>query len=333
MDADRGIGIILVVLGHVERGLVSAHIATTPVWRTLDFALYTFHMPLFFLLAGMNAPSRLKRGRGRYLSGKITTLIYPYFLWSIIQGVILVLMSSVTNGKAGFGDILQIGWRPMSQFWFLYVLFLVQCSVVVIGPRPAVLAALAAAAIVAAQFFALDSVPERYFHSLPFFIIGMLVARWADKPWPVKPATLLAPLWALFAVSVFLSFKVNHVDFDDVYSLPAAVFGIAGTSTAAILLRGHLLLFFVYLGQCSMTIYVMHIMAASGMRILLVQAHVPHVDWVYLGICTATGVGAPLVAHALLSRLHVLQYLGLSSGPWFRPPELGSSASVGRSAP
>ncbi len=328
MDAARGIGIILVVLGHVERGLVSAQIATNPIWRALDFTLYTFHMPLFFVLAGINAPSGLGRGRGPYISSKIETVIYPYILWSVIQGVILVLMSSMTNGKADFGDILQIGWRPMSQFWFLYVLFIVQFSLAIIGVRPAVLGALAVGSIMAAQAFALNSVPERYFHALPFFIAGVLLSRWADKPWPINPTRILAPLWALFAVSVFLSFNANQVDFDDVWSLPAALFGIAGTIAAASLLRGRALVVFAYVGQCSMTIYVMHILAAAGMRILLAKAHVPYVDWVYAGVCTAIGVGAPLAAHALLSRLGLLRYLGLSRGPWFGPLKLGSYTGV-----
>ncbi|HKR91678.1 acyltransferase family protein, partial [Novosphingobium sp.] len=51
LDVARGIGIILVVMGHAERGLVNAHIATGQAWPTFDLAIYTFHMPLFMLLA------------------------------------------------------------------------------------------------------------------------------------------------------------------------------------------------------------------------------------------------------------------------------------------
>ena len=52
LDCTRGLGICLVVFGHVERGLSDAHLlpANYP-FAQIDFTLYTFHMPLFFLLA------------------------------------------------------------------------------------------------------------------------------------------------------------------------------------------------------------------------------------------------------------------------------------------
>ena len=54
LDAARGIGIALVVFGHVLRGLFGAQIAADPYWKIIDYTIYTFHMPLFFLLAGVS---------------------------------------------------------------------------------------------------------------------------------------------------------------------------------------------------------------------------------------------------------------------------------------
>lgn len=77
VDIARGVGIVLVVAGHVERGLVAASVARGPLWPWWDYALYTFHMPLFFVLAGINVPRSLAKGRGSFLRGEPWTIAYP----------------------------------------------------------------------------------------------------------------------------------------------------------------------------------------------------------------------------------------------------------------
>ena len=76
------------------------------------------HMPLFLLLAGVNVPASLANGRVQFLQAKLWTIAYPYVLWSVIQGSVLVAFSSATNVQTHVSDVLIIGWRPMSQFWF-----------------------------------------------------------------------------------------------------------------------------------------------------------------------------------------------------------------------
>lgn len=62
-DSARGFGILLVVYGHVVRGLFQSDILTSPAWARADFAIYTFHMPLFFFLSGLNVfPARQEKG-------------------------------------------------------------------------------------------------------------------------------------------------------------------------------------------------------------------------------------------------------------------------------
>jgi fucose 4-O-acetylase-like acetyltransferase len=316
IDAARGIGIILVVLGHVERGLVSSGIAQSQWWRELDFVLYTFHMPLFFLLAGLNVPRSLGRGARHFLNAKLWTIAFPYFLWSILQGAILVGLSSLTNGKAGIRDLLSIGWRPMSQFWFLYVLMLCQLTILVVRIRPRLIACLAVAAFAASQFLPQNGVPERYMHALPFFAAGILLSSWATKWTQAKFFPKAFPWFTvfgvLFAVSVYGAAAASKGDFDSVWALPAAGFGIAATIAVSRLLKGWLLAVFAYLGTVSMTIYVMHVLAAAGLRIFLVKAGVPPIDWLYEVLCTAFGVAAPVAAHIVLARMGLLPAFGLA---------------------
>jgi fucose 4-O-acetylase-like acetyltransferase len=49
IDAAKGFGILLVVYGHVARGLHSAGIFHEhEIFKAIDNAVYAFHMPLFF---------------------------------------------------------------------------------------------------------------------------------------------------------------------------------------------------------------------------------------------------------------------------------------------
>ena len=66
----KGIGILLVVLGHTE----------TP----LSTVIYTFHMPLFFLLSGYCFSITKYRNFKPFLLSRIKSLVVPYFSFSLI---------------------------------------------------------------------------------------------------------------------------------------------------------------------------------------------------------------------------------------------------------
>ncbi|WP_320408208.1 acyltransferase family protein [Raoultella ornithinolytica] len=54
VDYAKALGIILVVTGHVNRGLYSSGIyISKEFFILLDSVIYTFHMPLFFFLSGL----------------------------------------------------------------------------------------------------------------------------------------------------------------------------------------------------------------------------------------------------------------------------------------
>ena len=53
-DAIKGAAIILVVFGHVWLGLGSAGlIGDAQLFRTVEEAIYLFHMPVFFFVSGL----------------------------------------------------------------------------------------------------------------------------------------------------------------------------------------------------------------------------------------------------------------------------------------
>ncbi len=73
LDVARGIGILLVVLGHNAVFRESSH--------GLYEAIYLFHMPLFFFLSGvtfrLTSPGETVRKRAR-------ALLVPYFAMGVV---------------------------------------------------------------------------------------------------------------------------------------------------------------------------------------------------------------------------------------------------------
>ncbi len=114
VDVARGIGIIAVVTGHVWTG------------GALRDAMYSFHMPLFFLLSGMLSRPHPSR---RFLRRQVATQMRPYAAFLIL---ILVADQLIERAKGGLPifhqwphDLIPIllggTWLrgPFTIFWFV----------------------------------------------------------------------------------------------------------------------------------------------------------------------------------------------------------------------
>lgn len=79
IDYAKAIGIILVVYGHVARGIFTAGLDMDPrIYEITDNIIYSFHMPLFFFLSGLFLlPSLAKRSHTNLLFNKVDTILYP----------------------------------------------------------------------------------------------------------------------------------------------------------------------------------------------------------------------------------------------------------------
>ena len=88
VDYCKAIGIILVVYGHVARGIFSAGLPIDETFfKVTDKIIYSFHMPLFFFVSGLYFyQSFTNRKFKGFTLRKIDYIFYPYALWSIIQG-------------------------------------------------------------------------------------------------------------------------------------------------------------------------------------------------------------------------------------------------------
>ncbi|CAN5336821.1 acyltransferase [soil metagenome] len=306
-DTAKGIGIMLVVLGHVSRGLMNAGMVDSAGWHNFDFALYTFHMPLFMFLAGLNVPHSLAAGGTRFVRSKILTVAYPYFVWSIIHGSAMAVLSKYSNAAKGWGDVAQILWKPIEPFWFLYVLFFF-----LMAARYLKFSTLLGISVAIFLFGDLmRAFPDQFLHFPLFFCLGMLVAK---RPQTAIISNLHAVLGLLIAtVTIALALYSGFKNFDSVLMLPAAIGG--GLVVLWIAQRLEFINWLAVLGRISLAVYVMHILAASGLRIVMSKLlHIPAVPVVYLVAGTVAGIIVPVIAYYALRYLNLLPWFGLAVG-------------------
>ena len=111
IDVARGVGILLVVLGHNTMFRESS--------PGLYEAIYLFHMPLFFFLSGLFLfRSATQSSPREFISDRVGTIVYPYLVWSITTVLLKAALGPIPNTPRGLSDLLRIPYSPIEQFWF-----------------------------------------------------------------------------------------------------------------------------------------------------------------------------------------------------------------------
>jgi acyltransferase len=126
VDSVKGLGILLVVLGHTKNLPDSIH-----------WVIYSFHMPLFFILSGVFFDfSKFSLSKKAYLSRKFRNLIVPAWVLGLICSLPFVLL--LIFDKISIHDFFLrfLGTFSGSTFadenffstpvWFLFALFFVE---------------------------------------------------------------------------------------------------------------------------------------------------------------------------------------------------------------
>ncbi len=124
-DFLKAFGIALVVFGHVLRGLFSSDIIVEQgAWAAVDRMIYLFHMPLFFYASGLFIAHLVEKyGYGGMIRKVAIALLIPLAVWSYIQFSLQFLAVGVVNSNVDWLYVLTAPFPPRQQFWFLGVLF------------------------------------------------------------------------------------------------------------------------------------------------------------------------------------------------------------------
>ncbi|MDB5120411.1 MAG: hypothetical protein JWN56_1629 [Sphingobacteriales bacterium] len=305
VDYAKGLGIILVVFGHSIAGINDAKLPINQTFYNTAFGLiYSFHMPLFFALSGMFFERSLsKSSPGSFMKNKLQTILYPFIVWSLIQTSIEVLFSSQTNKGIPIDDLLTCVIVPRSVYWFLFALFfinIINVIVFTIVPKYGLLVS----SLIWLLFFIfkpeLSSFTKTFFN-LIYFNFGILLSQ--QKA--IFKNILEKKVWMILLLGVFVVAEYLYFSLGKTYWLNALLPAFVGTLLVMQLSFRWVSVkssyFITFLGKNSMTIFLMHIIFTSGIRIVLQRVfHVESIV-VYVLVTTLSGIFIPLIFKYIIS--------------------------------
>jgi fucose 4-O-acetylase-like acetyltransferase len=310
IESARGLGILLVVVGHVLHGL-TAHglMAAGPLHRVWDSEYYNARMPLFFVLSGLFAERWAARDGGAFLLDKAATLVYPYFLWSTLQGVVRIAMATAVKGESPFEYLIWMPVYPVMQFWFIYVLFFI--SLWHFAMRKSGLGAVGCVVVAMLLYGVrpwggenMQSSPMpllRILYYAPFYAVGALAGLHLDRL-RVEGALRQGAV-AIGGLAVVVASARWLVDPPVAVQMLATLCGVAGLiALSALLSRTPGMGFFRVLGRRSLEIYVVHMFTVESVRPALASLLHVRDPAIHIVVGVATSLAAPLALVWLCDR-------------------------------
>ena len=193
IDEVRGIAVILMVVGHcIQYGSGNLFLEQQLYFENWAFrAIYSFHMPLFTMIAGyFLAISLQKRSSCKVFKSRMFSIGIPILSWGTINYIILILNQNIDVGLSNI--IKQVFWNYLGTLWFLWALLC--CTLVTIAIHKFCNGSLIAFVII---FFVSFFLPDKYnipYASFlyPFFCFGYLWNKffqvqlkniWSEKIW------------------------------------------------------------------------------------------------------------------------------------------------------
>ena len=130
LDTLRGIAIILVIVGHVIGGLENIGGGSNNVVREV---IYTFHMPLMFIISGYVAKEYNPKDRDKieflinFIKKSIISLYIPYLIFGYLFWAVKFFIYA-GNGTVTLADGLNLWWNYGAWIpgWYLLTLLTVR---------------------------------------------------------------------------------------------------------------------------------------------------------------------------------------------------------------
>lgn len=327
LDYAKGLGIILVVIGHANQAVGRTHgLVWSDAMRGLDAAIYSFHMPLFFLLAGFAASLGRKQDLQRFARSTFLGVLAPYLIWSAAWITLKVSIPGAINHAVGWDAITRILTEPVEHMWFLYHLLLIRVFWFAAGRHASVPLQTSFMAVAVIGSIVMRQAPERYAF-IAFFLENLICYGAGMRILPQllgsasvvdaspKPVAPLAVAW-IFAVTLQTTTGSSF------FILPAALLGSALIVALARSLPAPttpILRMLRALGEASLAIYLMHLVFMAGARALLAQSGGLNEWTLFLG-GIVVGLALPAVTLQLLKAMatasgtDVTSWLGLGTG-------------------
>lgn len=191
IDIAKGIGILLVVLGHAvpdaNTGIQNMFWAAAFNW------IYSFHMALFMTMAGVlffrkAVACQSWKEKCRELKNRGGRLLAPYLFYSLLILAAKLVFSSLSREAISARSIIEIlfGNSPCGNMWFLWTLFSVSAIVLLVPksnwfPLPLLIVSTALYFLQNIDIGNMDFGIGKICNMLVWFSLGMLLGKNIDK--------------------------------------------------------------------------------------------------------------------------------------------------------
>jgi fucose 4-O-acetylase-like acetyltransferase len=302
VDIVKGLAILLVVYEHTGQGM------STRGWWTgasRDFSflyVYSFHMPVFFFVAGLFIIGSIqRRGPWDFTLEKMKTILYLYVGWAVLLvGIEPLIHRFKASASPVHWSNFPIALINGSAGWFFAVLFCTQILALFSRRIPAwlrfALAAVAAALMPTVGF----EVVYKTVWYFSFLAAGMLVGRSI-----FKLGNLSRWAAALGAVTVFAfqAVAIMHyreaVSFGSPSAWLAVLLGLTGTAGLFLIARTIENTGFgdawAWIGRASLGIFLMAQFAQGATREVLLRLLHTHEFWLQLILPTIASLLLPAI--------------------------------------
>lgn len=317
LDCTKGIAIFAVVLFHVTRGFTLAgHLPESAALRFADSFAYGFHVQTFFLVAGFLAFP--KAADARYQLGRQASFYYTYLLWSLISLVLSIAFSHAVNKPVGWTELAWMPIVPIQHFWFILALMF---GTAVLGLLRTPSRLLGGAASIIALTYVLGPLHATglagslgfYTTSLPFILIGGWLRQSEIRPTVTVPATLIC----LITFSGYAWWTAaGYQALTAVIAFPAMLTGCyvayAVGTFASRTTPGEIL---AALGRHSYVIFLAHVIAGAGARIILTRLAPGLNLMITISISLAAAIILPMLFGQLARKMGLAILFGLDPLP------------------
>lgn len=281
LDAAKGVTMLLVVLGHITNGYLTAK--QFKEWSSLicgvHYWIYSFHMPLFMVLSGyvfyraycVNREQKKRRYRMQMMN-----IALLYFIFGLLKWVSQTLLVQFVAIPVTLEDLLYLAISPLEELWYLYVLFFLYLLAyglekIQINENVKLVGILCLSYIGTSISWTHRFPLDRILYYLLYFYLGISFAKRKDIPWRKG--------WPLYAISAVLStfWILQH---GDIRKVP--VLRIAAALSLSLLFLGVMIKgsekankescvqrACCFLGQYSLEIYVFHCYVIAAGRAFL----------------------------------------------------------------
>lgn len=304
IDDLKGFCIVLIVLGHVLGACqILSHEPVASVLEASFRYIYSFHVPLFFVLAGLTFSTKLSFAE--FAKKKFLRLMVPYFVWGMFSAALFVMIGRFVTANIGseayaqkaisgawwvpFLSILHGGGWPNGRgfgfngvLWFLPVFFL--CEVIYYPIAKKVTGTLAMVAICSVIGILLSPVYWPVLTTrlpygitwviayLPYVMIGDWIGRvFVKGDW--RDQKHLSFLWLIFAGGLALGAGLCPI-FSEVVRYPKLVpMAFASIIPLLVVAQFRVFKWFAFLAPHTIAIMIFHKFLIIPMQMIVAKMH------------------------------------------------------------